>query len=274
MLAVDTAPLSGDKVNRPGVGTMEQLRENCDLLLSNGIVDRVIDIDYSQNYRDRVYSKHFGSTLRPTHNYKGYPILGTIFSLEEPPGDYLLHFDSDMMLYQQAGYSWIAAGIDLLQKHPEVMAVRPLAGPPTPDGSIKDKKYTRDPEGFYKFKFFSSRVYLIDRKRFESLLPLPVMWRPYRRKIINYLPTGLQTALNYWTGKGSLASWEVMVSHRLKDNEYVRATMDSPQAWTIHPKDRGPEFMQALPSIIARVEAGEYPQEQSGYYDLQLNCWL
>lgn len=275
LLAVDTAPLSGDKLNRPGVGTMAQVRENCQELLTDGVVDKVLDIDYAQTYRQQVYGKHFGTSgIRQTHNYKGYPILGTIFSLEEVPGDYLLHFDSDMMLHQQAGYNWISAGIELLQKHPEVMAVRPLAGPPTEDGTIKDKGYTRDPEGFYKFKFFSSRLYLIDRKRFDGLLPLPVLWRSYRQQWLNNLPTAMKTILNYYTGKGKLASWEVMVSKRIEGTEYVRATMDAPQAWTLHPKDRGPEFIDALPGIIAKVEAGKYPDEQAGYYDMLLKYWL
>ena len=275
LLAVDTAPLSGDKVNRPGVGTMEQVRDYCHQLLTSGVVDKVTDIDYSPAYHNQIYRKHFGtSRIHQTHNYKGYPILGTIFSLEEVPGDYLLHFDSDMMLYQEPDYNWIEAGMNLLQKHPEIMAVRPLGGPPTEDGNLKDKGYTRDREGFYKFKFFSSRAYLIDRQRFGSLLPLPILWRSYRRKWLNSLATPIKTLLNYYTGKGLLGSWEVMVSKRIEETPYIRATMDSPKAWTLHPTTRKPEFIKALPNILKRVEAGWYPLEQAGNYDLQLQYWL
>ncbi|MDJ1178236.1 hypothetical protein PJF56_05115 [Roseofilum sp. BLCC_M91] len=277
LLAIDTAPLSGDKVNRPGVGTLEQVREYCSQLLSSGAVDRVVDINYDPDYRRQVYQKHLGNgSIRPTHNYKGYPILGTIFSLEEPTGDYLLHFDSDMMLYQQSDYSWIEAGIEVFKNHPEVMAVRPLSGPPTEDKKFYQgkKKYTKDPDGFYKFKFFSSRAYLIDRKRFDSLLPLPVLWRSYRNQWLNPLPSQMKTILNCYTGKGKLASWEVMVSQRIENNAYVRATMDSPQAWTIHPNTRSPKFIAALPEIIQAIESGQYPSTQAGYYDLKLNDWL
>lgn len=277
LLAVDTAPLSGDKVNRPGIGTLEQVREYCSQLLKSGIVDKVVDINYDPEYRCQVYQKHLGNgKIQPTHNYKGYPILGTIFSLEEPTGDYLLHFDSDMMLYQQSDYSWIEAGIELLKNHPEVMAVRPLGGPPAEDGKLYQdkKKYTKDPTGFYKFKFFSSRVYLIDRKRFDSLLPLPVLWRSYRNQWLNPLPIPVKTLLNCYTGKGKLASWEVMVSQRIEKDAYVRATMDSPKAWTIHPNTRSPKFIAALPDIIQAIESGQYPSTQAGYYDLKLNDWL
>ncbi len=275
VLTVDTAPLSGDKVGRPGIGTMSELRACCDQLLSAGVVDKVNEIDYSPAYRDRVYRKHFGSPIRFTHNWKGYPILGTIFTIEEAQSDYMLHFDSDMMLHQQSDYSWVEEGMKLMQQHPEVMSVRPLTGPPTQDGSMYQRfPYEQDPDGFYRFKFFGSRVYLIDRKRFDQLLPLPILWRPYRKKFLGQLPVPIQTLLNNLTGKGALDSWEIMVSRRLEQSEYVRAVADSPKAWTVHPTDRSPEFIKALPKIIEKVEAGWYPPEQAGQYDLQSKYWF
>lgn len=274
VLAVDTAPLSGEKVDRPGVGTMAQLREYTGKLLKAQIVDRVVDINYQTQYRDRVYRKHFGSRIRQTHNYKGYPILGTIFTIEEARSDYMLHFDSDMLLHQKADYSWIEEGMRIMDKHSEVMAVRPLAGPPAADGNIyQSKDYQEDPDGFYRFKFFGSRAYLIDRKRFDQLLPLPIVWRSYRRKFLNRLPLQGQTILNFLTGKGALDSWEIMVSKQLEAADSIRATLANPQAWTLHPKDRSPEFINALPEIIKRIEAGDYPPEQAGHYDLISRLW-
>lgn len=275
VLAVDTAPLTGDKVGRPGIGTMEQLRTCCEQLLKEGVVDRVVDIDYAKAYQERVYRKHFGSPLKPTHNYKGYPILGTIFHIEEAKGDYMLHYDSDMLLHQQPNYSWVEEAIKLMEQHSEVMAMRPLTGPPTEDGSMYQQfPYQRDPAGYYKFKFFSSRVYLINKKRFDQLLPLPILWRPFRQKILDPLPVGLKTMINTKTGKGALDSWEIMVSNQLEATEYFRAVLDSPKAWTIHPKDRGADFIQALPKLIEKIEAGWYPAEQAGQYDLQFKYWL
>lgn len=276
VLVVDTAPLSGDKVGRPGIGTMAQLRGYCNELLDRGIVDRIIDIDYSKAYQKRVYKKHFGTTLiKPTHNYKGYPILGTIFSLEEMKGDYVVHFDSDMMLHQAADYCWISESIELLKKRPEVMTVRPLAGPPAKDGSLHlQNPLESDPDGFHAFKTFGSRVYLLDRKRFDEMLPFEVLWWSYRKKPLITLPPAIQTLLNSIAGTGALGSWEKMFSKKLAKTSYVRANLSSRQAWTLHPKDRGDQFIQALPKIIAKVEAGWYPTEQAGYYDMHLKPWL
>ncbi len=273
VLFVDTAPLSGEKLMRPGIGTLEQLRACCQELLERGVVDRVVDIDYS--WHERLYRKHFGLPLWQTHNYKGYPIFGSIFSIEAVKGDYVLHFDSDMLLYQQARYSWVEAAIALLQRHPEAIAVRPLSGPPRPDGSLhRGADYERDPAGFYRFKFFGSRVYLIERQRFDRLLPLPVLWRPARTPAVNALPNRLQTWFYHLAKKGSMDSWEVMVSRQLERTPYIRVTMDSPQAWTLHPAIRSPEFLNHLPEIIGRIEAGWYPEPQAGHYDLQLQYWL
>ena len=275
VLAVDTAPLSGEKVNRPGVGTLEQLRECTRQLLEAGVVDRVVDINYDPQYRDRLFRKHFGSRIQQTHNYKGYPILGTIFTIEEAQSDYMLHFDSDMLLHQQADYSWIEEGMRVMETHPEVMSIRPLTGPPQADGNLyQTKSYQEDPDGFYRFKFFGSRAYLFNRQRFDRLLPLPIIWRSYRQKILNQLPLEWKTTLNFFSGKGELDSWEIMVSQQLEQTDYVRATLVNPKAWTLHPKDRSPEFIEALPQIIEQIEAGEYPTEQAGHYDLISKHWF
>ncbi|MBR8829150.1 MAG: hypothetical protein DSM107014_14845 [Gomphosphaeria aponina SAG 52.96 = DSM 107014] len=274
VLAIDTAPLTGDKINRPGVGTLEELSACTQQLLKKGIVDRVVEINYHPEYRDRLYRLHFATPLKPTHNYKGYPILGTIFTIEECKSDYLLHFDSDMLMYQNPLFNWVKLGMELMAKHPEIMFVRPLTGPPTDDGTLYQSKYEKDPDGFYKFKFFSSRVYLINRQSFAKLLPLPIIWRSSRRKWVNNLPLTWKNTLNYFTGKGALDSWEIMVSKKLETTKYVRGVLADPNAWTIHPQHRSRQFITALPRIIEQIEAGIYPPQQAGHYDLKLELWL
>ena len=53
-----------------------------------------------------------------------------------------------------------------------------------------------------------------------------------------------------------------MVSKQLEKTEYFRGVLTNSQAWTIHPKDRSPEFIKALLEIINKIEAGVYPQEK------------
>ncbi|TVR05718.1 MAG: hypothetical protein EA395_15270, partial [Phormidium sp. GEM2.Bin31] len=177
VLVMDTAPLSGDKVNRPGVGTMQDLRACCQKLIDDDVMDEVIEMDYSESYRRQIYKKHFGiAEIRPTHNYKGYPILGSLFAIDKVPGDYIVHFDSDMLLHQKSGFNWIQLGMDLLNRRDDVMFVRPFTGFPMPGQALvqQTKKHEYDPEGFYRFTFFSSRAFLLKRSKLERLCPMPV----------------------------------------------------------------------------------------------------
>ena len=264
VLFVETAPLSGVFRDRPGVGTLEQLRDCCDRLLRDGVVDRVVDIGYSKATRQRIYNKHFGQDVRFTHDYRGASVFGFIYSLEAVKGDYILHFDSDMLLYQQRNHSWILEGIALLKSCPDVMFVSPLSGCPMPDGSLKQRSvtYQCDPRGFYAFKEFTSRKFLVDRSRLEQMLPIQPSWMSQKRKW-----------LSYFTQKSALNVWEITMSKALQSSQYIRADMNSLLAWTLHTPDHGATFIQALPQVIEKIEIGDYPPEQAGDYDLQLEAW-
>lgn len=264
VLIVDTAPLSASFRNRPGIGTLEQLRECCQKLLDKHVVDKLVDINYSKEYRKQVYKKHFGRNFTTTHDFRGYPILGSVFAIESAQSDYVVHFDSDMLLHQKVGANWIQAGINLMQKYPEVMFVSPRSGPPTLDGSLKQRgvHYERHEAGYYRFTDFTSRKFLVDRKRLENILPLKLEWTSWKRRW-----------MSHFTGKSALWSWEYMVSQQLKATEYVRADLEDSSAWTLHTPDHGSAFIQALPQVIEKVESGNYPTEQAGDYDLQLEAW-
>jgi hypothetical protein len=277
VLVVDTAPLSGDKVSRPGIGSMEDLRLCCQELIDKGIMDEAVDMDYSSDYRKKVYGKHFGNPhLKPTHNYKGYPILGSIFSLENVPGDYILHFDSDMMLHQDYDFDWIQASIEILEKHEDVMFTRPFTGPPGATGKLmyNRKPCHLDDDGLYRFKQFSSRVFLISREKFKSFLPVPILWKDKPGSWQSKLPDFLRVDLNRYLGIGKLHSWEVMLSKRLQSTRYSRVTLADTRAWTLHPNNRKPEFIDNLPKVIEKMEKGVYPAEQVGWYDFRNEFWF
>ncbi len=266
VLVVDTAPLRRRYRRRPNIGTAEELQACCGQLLEAGIVDAIAPIDYSPDYRRRIYRKHFSPPMRRTHSSGGYPILGSIFAIEESRADFLVHFDSDMLLYQDPGFSWIGEGIRLLRDHPDLLAVLPRSGPPSQDGQLRQQEergeaYQMDPRGIFSLGTFTSRVFLIERRRFERLLPL----RPT-------LPF-VEILRNYLTSRNTMPEWEVMVGARLRTKGFVRADLTSPRAWTLHPDERGERFESSLPAVIARIETGNYPAEQGGYYDLLLDHW-
>jgi hypothetical protein len=266
ILLVDDAPLGTVYRERPGLGTLEELRHCCQLLIDRGVVDAAVPIDYSWRSRMSAYFSTFGYPFRSTHDLRGYPVLGSIQGVERASADYVVHFDSDMLLYQERGFDWIKRGIDLLEQSPDLLAVLPRSGPPSVGGGLLQQdqtgeSFTRRP-GLFLFKTFTSRVFLMDRRRYRALLPLsPPLGRKGFRDLL------LQRAV-------PLPEWERMIGWRLAETETFRADLDTDKAWTLHPNCRGPIFEEALPELIRRVEAGEFPPAQGGFYDLLLEGWV
>lgn len=259
----DTGPLSGEFRRRPGKGTIKQLLDCGNELVTRGVIDGVKLVDYSEPYRRRVYNKHFGRPLPFDHDERGSPILSYVFSIEEAKSDYLLNVDCDMLLHQDRHYNWVDSGIKLLRAHPEILCVMPRPGPPADDGILHQPvPYEQDRGGFFRFSLFSSRAFLIDIKRFERMLPLKI--ETVRAK--GHDPGG--------PPRSDLANWEAMVTSRMIEAGHVRADLNVGTAWTLHPIDRGARFNKALPRIISRVEEGWYPPGQAGHYDLILSLWL
>ena len=236
-----------------------------------------MDIDYSGKEVARVYNKYFGtSRVSHTHNWKGYPVYGSMWCIEKARGDYFLHFDSDMLLYQQQDFDWVSECIRMLQEHPEIMYIRPQAGPGNKANNVKklDNDFNNNTVEFRRLEGFSSRCYLIDRKRFESLLPLKVIWAQRQGRKKDILPRKLIDAYNNLTGTGLLESWEKMVAAAMKSRGFLRAYIAGERAWTLHPINHDNGFIKALPGVIDRVEKGDYPAAQAGDYDLKMEHWL
>jgi hypothetical protein len=262
VLAVDTAEVSGHYAKRPNIGTMNQLRKNCRALVKNGVMDRIADIDYSESCRKKTYKKHLGSShIWQTHNFKGYPVLGSMFCIEECTTEHMVHFDSDMLLYQRNSCNWIDEGIQLLKKKRKLLFARAGAGPGT------SNKWKR-------IDWFGSRCYLLNKNRFDEFLPVkPVFWFKPRRIIKSKLPVWMQNLLSKYTKLGFLDSWEKMISAAIKEKGYYSAYFNPKDSWTLHVKQHNSEVIKILSEIIKKVESGKYPKEQAGFYDLHPECW-
>jgi hypothetical protein len=265
LVIMDTAPLTGNYAYRTDIGSLAELRARCEELRAASLVDRIVEIDCHNPAQQKIYTQQFSKKVRDTRDFRGYPNIGWVLAIAEATTDYVLYFDSDMLLYQAPKHNWVREGIDLLQKNPEILFVAPLPGPPTGDKTLKQRgvPYELDPRGFYRFKNFTSRKFLTDRRRFSGFLPLDPTYVSWKRRLLGLL-----------TGQSAMETWEVMVSRKLAATNYIRADLTSPNAWTLHPAVRPPEFYEALPEIIAKIERGWFPPEQAGDYDLQLKTWL
>jgi hypothetical protein len=272
VLVVDTAPLNERFKNRD-IAPLSALYKCCHELVSNSVIDEYKEICYRGAFRQQAYQKHFGCDMTATHDYRGYPILGTVSYIEQAAAPYLVHFDSDVLLHQSPNFNWIQRGIELMQSDERIICVLPLPGPPTSDGTLHQfVDFVRRPEGFFEFKFFTSRLFLIDVRRFQSLLPLPLLSvGPQQNQVRTVVGEVALTMSQVQPQR--LQFWEEMVTARIKDTPYVRADLADPGAWSLHALDHGPEFVSKLPDILAKVEQGVFPIQQAGHYDLELSFW-
>ena len=287
VLAMDTAPLSGDKRYRYDTGTQPQLELACQTLIDQGFIDKIVKIDYNPTAIKNVYQKYFGTEqaeqmLNHTHNWKGSTVYASLYCIEASATDHYLHFDADMLLHQDADYDWISEAIQLMESIPTIATIRPRCGPPHPENkSFHPNPFIKDERGFYAHKFFSMRAYLVDRKRFAQLAPIPLMWK-YYPMLSRQLPQPFQSLVakverrlrrHVKPIQGAIESFEPMTSKKLRDTNFVRADLSSTQAWTLHPPKHDSDYIQALPNLIKLVEQGKYPPGQAGHYDLLLDEW-
>ncbi len=286
VLAMDTAPLIGDKRYRYKTGNQEQLELACQALIDQGVMDKIVKINYDTEQIQMVYQKYFGSEQAlemqsHTHNWKGSTVYASLFCLEASATDYYLHFDADMLLHQDPEFDWIAQAIQLMDAVPTIATIRPLCGPPHLEGKGYQRNSSLDERGFYAHKFFSMRAYLVSRQRFAQLSPIPLIWKfppLLSRKFpqpLQPLLAKLERSLHRQKGpiQGAIESFEPMTSQKLKATSFVRADLVSDKAWTIHPASHSAAFIEALPKLIQLIEQGQYPSLQAGQYDLQLQEW-
>jgi len=206
--------------------------------------------------------KYFQTRVPVSHDFRGVPMFGWIAGVEAATTDFVVHFDSDILLHQSKSYGWISEGIALIEKDPLAMFVSPLPGPPDPREGFPGQRvpFTFDACGNLLFKTtFSSRAFLMSKERFSKILPTPLI--------------GLRPCSITANRKAFLYPWEGCVQSALQDSKYYRVHLRSSQAWFLHCIDRSSEWLSLLPQLIQSVEQGRYPVEQAGFYDLNLAAW-
>jgi len=265
MLIVDTAPLAAVYKKRPDIGTLEHLLSSCHDLKRAKIIDSIVGIDYSPECHKSIYARHFDGFHKAVKDYRGYPVLGSAFAIEQAKTDFFLHFDSDILLHQKKEHNWIRDGMDLIQKEKEVLCVLPLSGPPATDRKLKQRcNFEYSSQGFYQFRNFTSRIFLTKKQRFEKMLPMALKKFSVARQIWHWVKD---------QSKSPLCPWEEDVTGALQRSGYFRADLDSPDAWTLHILDRGEKLLKSIDNIINLVERGKYPPEQAGRYDLDVSAF-
>jgi len=266
VLRIDTSPVSGYYKNHRELSRLSELKDLGNNLLNKGLIDEVLQIDYNQELINSAYRKHFGKNFPETHCFRGYPYYGSILPFESSDSEYIAHLDSDMLIYQEEGFDWIKESIEIMENNSDILCCLPLSGPPTQNGSLIQgiSKYDFDSDrNVYLFKNFTSRIFIINQKRFSSLLPMDILWLSWREKIKSKI-----------LGCGKLLCWEASVSNALEKSCYYRADLASKSAWSLHPYERSERFYKNIEYLTKSIESGFFPDKQAGQYELVLDWWV
>jgi hypothetical protein len=223
-------------------------------LVSTGTVTRCVRL--STLSAEQAGSIYFAPQPSKLRDFKGCPVFGWVAGLHEAKTDLVLHVDCDIMMHQDAGHDWIEEGAALMTEDSSVMFVSPLPGPPASDGDFPSQMEPPnfDRHGNLRFKTFTSRCYLVSKSRFAQMLPIRM-----RRGMTK---TGIKQF-----------AWELCVESDLQRSAFERVHLRSEKAWQLHSEKHTEEWVRELPALLARVEAGDYPEGQGGHHDLISELW-
>lgn len=224
---------------------------------------RALDVDYSPASSRRVSDMFFRGRPVPPKDLRGAPIYPYYFGLEAARNDVVIHIDSDMM-FGGGSQTWVGEALELFASDPQVLTCSPLAGPPTRDGTLPGQaaavRYDGLP-GAFRFSWFSTRIFALSKSRFTQRIggvePRRPEWRGAIRAVLQGNPMA-DLAENVFS--------DAMAAAGMYRVDFLG---QGNGMWSLHPPYRSAAFYEQLPDLIARIESGDVPDAQCGYYDIK-----
>lgn len=251
---------------QPGKGRFAQGWEKYRLLLDDFLANeiqplykvKIIPVDYAEQTRERVAEMFFGEKDIPAKDFRGGPYYAYFYGLYSTSNDLVFHLDSDIFL-GGASQKWVAKAVETLNSDPSCLIVSPLPGPPHPDdiliGQAGAKKI-----GPYRYTFngMSTRIFMMDKAKLirQKLSPAKPSFR-------NQLKAIIEGNSNADLPEHILSSY--MIKNNLKRIDFS-GTGDG--LWSLHPPYRTEIFYNTLPELIKKIETGNIPEQQYGFYDM------
>jgi hypothetical protein len=224
---------------------------------------RVLEVRDTPAQRQAVGDAFLGGRTVPRTAENGSPFFAYLYGMLHARERYVLHMDSDLLL-GGGSTTWVVEALRHLQHDPSILACNPLPGPPRSDGWLQAKALVRDKSWSYpayRFNELSTRIFLLDRTRLMSGsgVQIPLVRAPFGQRV--------QALINYTSPYRAL---EDCLTALLRARGWVRFDFlgEGAGLWSLHPVYRSPAFYEALPQLIARVESGDIPEGQRGYYDI------
>lgn len=221
----------------------------------------VAEVDYRPETMTKVARMFIGTDVVPKKAENGSPIYPYLFGLFRADADYIFHMDSDM-LYGGGSQTWIREAMEILINTSDILACNPLAGPPrhedVPIPILSKMLGVTYPA--YRFDTISTRLFILDRRRFISDRMNIPLCRPRIKKRIQ----------SFVNNTPPILALEDCMSEVMRRNGLYRLDFlgTGGGMWSVHPVYRSDRFYSELPRIIQRIERGDIPDAQRGDYNL------
>ena len=257
-LTIDPGKVEGKYADRHK-GQLDELYTIVEKLKSEKIIDSYDVIPWTQESQNEILERYFSNKNIELKDFSGAPIYQYLYALAPIKSDYIFHADSDMLFYTNHGnFDWISRSIDYMKSHKDVVFTTPMGGPPIARywyEKLLKKSFQKSKDTWHHAEFISTRYFLMDRRRFEEkVLPLK------QEKPSEPL--------------------EDSISYTAKLKGLKRMSMDTFEAYAVHPWQHDINFITHLDKLIWAVENNIYPVVRKGFqWDMRtdgdnINDWL
>jgi hypothetical protein len=278
---------------------LARLRELCTALQARGVIDRIVWLEPDVAALRQLNARYVGMGTPLSHDHLGHAFSAYFLGWESARTRYVAHFDADIILWQQQGFSWLQAAVTNLDRDETLLAASPRIAPvPSGDhmvdvdaagsGWLHTWPLDRTAHG-WRSPWFSTRCHVMDRQRLERVLPLLTQHRRESQRRAARIERWLSRCHGHTflaQGKSRLARSlrarvpafplppEVLLHERAQSDGFACLYLDDPRAWFIHPDTKPDRFLKLLPRLLASVcERGECPPAQRGLSGVQFAAW-
>lgn len=273
-------------------GRVRQLRDLCAQLEAAGTVDRVVWLEPDPRALRRLNARYAGWPTSRSHDHLGHAFSAYFLGWDAPRTRYVAHFDADILLRQEPGFSWLRAAVAALQADPSLLGASPrIAPPPAADqmvhveapgsGWLPSWPLERVSAG-WRSPWFSTRCHVMDRDRLTALLPLVTKQAAHRDRRARAIDRWLQPLYGMTRLPAVISARippfplppEVLLHEAAQARGFGCLYLEDPRAWFIHPDTKPGQFVHLLPRLVAAIsERGACPPEQRGIGGLRYPAW-
>jgi hypothetical protein len=253
---------------------LEELRRLLLDLCSEFPKASIVEVDYSPACLSEVAHRFLAAGTAPKKACDGSAFYAYLYGMARARSNFILHMDSDM-LYGGGSQTWVAEALQLLKENESILACYPFPGPPRADGKASHRRlislwndvsfaqscYPSDLQrGAYSYNEVSTRIFLMDRRRFgPGALQIPLV-RSRGRRFIR----------SFWIRTSPYLLLEDCITV-LMNTEGLRCIGflgSGAGMWSLHSRYRSEQFYAQLPEFVSRVESGDVPDGQRGDFDM------